>query len=272
VVDHSFQERQLFSIFNKKQKPNVDSTQTPDKVIDPVTLKQEEPLPNAVTVKAPLYDAQYININKIQVKKNIPCEQPDIEELAESIKCKGLIQPLIVYKKGDDYIVKAGRRRLMALRLLSKTIPSYDSALCIITNNDDSEAVRLIENVQREDLSEHDFLMSIKELHHSKNMTYKEIAEVAGKSENAIKNLFSGTKAPEKDKKPRENTPNTIKTVKDGDSLAREPKNISVVMRANPKSRKITLTVDEDSDEHFEALVRAIESSIKKYRRFELIA
>ena len=80
----------------------------------------------------------------------IKFDESAINELAESIKEHGVIQPIIVREIGDKYEIIAGERRYKASVLAGKTtIPA------IITNLSDRESaeVALIENVQREDLS-----------------------------------------------------------------------------------------------------------------------
>ena len=95
------------------------------------------------------YDVE-IDIRKIEPNRNQPRKQFDedaIEELAESIKQFGVIQPLIVKKKGDYYEIIAGERRWRASKKAGlKKVP------VIIKNYDEKEILKisLIENLQRE--------------------------------------------------------------------------------------------------------------------------
>ena len=94
-----------------------------------------------------------IKIIEIEPNKNQPRRKFDmesIEELAESIKVYGVIQPIIVTKKDGFYEIVAGERRWRASKKAGLTeIP------CIIRENDErtNKEIALIENIQREDLN-----------------------------------------------------------------------------------------------------------------------
>ena len=98
------------------------------------------------------YDIE-IDIRKIEPNRNQPRKQFDedaIEELAESIKQFGVIQPLIVKKKGDYYEIIAGERRWRAAKIAGlKEIP------IIVRDISQQEVmeISLIENIQRENLN-----------------------------------------------------------------------------------------------------------------------
>ena len=89
-----------------------------------------------------------IEPNRNQPRRNFDMEA--IEELAESIKIYGIIQPIIVTKKDKYYEIVAGERRWRAAKKAGLTeIP------CIIRNDDErkTKEIALIENIQREDLN-----------------------------------------------------------------------------------------------------------------------
>jgi ParB family chromosome partitioning protein len=133
-----------------------------------------------------------IPIGDIQIKENVRRTYTGIEELAASIKQHGLLQPITVYPKDDGYIVKTGHRRFQAYCLLYKEEPErYHSIRCIISNADRIAIIQLVENVQREDLSQIDLYNALKTLK-EKDMTNKQIAEIMGKTEQYIKFLFIG--------------------------------------------------------------------------------
>jgi ParB family chromosome partitioning protein len=108
-----------------------------------------------------------------------------IDELAESIKRYGVIQPIIVTKKDKYYEIIAGERRWRASKKAGlEEIP------CII--RDDSERknkeIALIENIQREDLNAIEKARGFKELMNDYNLTQQELSEIVGKSRSAIAN------------------------------------------------------------------------------------
>jgi len=133
-----------------------------------------------------------IPIGEIQIKDNIRKEYTDLDELQASIREFGLIQPITVYKEGDVYFVKTGHRRFMAYKeLYKKDRDRFHSIRCIITDNDNIVEIQLVENLLRVDISQLDFAYALNALK-EKGMTHKEIANVLGKSEGHIKNLFMG--------------------------------------------------------------------------------
>lgn len=83
-----------------------------------------------------------------QARREIPAEQ--LNELAESIRSEGLLQPIVVRKTGDKFQLIAGERRWRAFQLLKiKSIP----ARVVEASNASSAALGLIENLQREGLN-----------------------------------------------------------------------------------------------------------------------
>lgn len=108
-----------------------------------------------------------------------------IEELSESIKKYGVIQPIIVTKKDQYYQIIAGERRWRASKKAGLTeIPA------IVRNEDDrkNREISLIENIQREDLNPIDKARGIKTLMDEYNMTQQEVAEALGKARSSIAN------------------------------------------------------------------------------------
>ncbi len=106
-------------------------------------------------------------------------------ELSQSIRSNGIIQPIIVRKEGDNYVIIAGERRYRAAILAGlKEIPA------IIKDYDDLQVkeISLIENLQREDLNAIEEALAIKELMDAHGMTQDELAQKLGKSRPAIAN------------------------------------------------------------------------------------
>ena len=124
-----------------------------------------------------------IEPNKDQARKHF--NQEALEELAESIKEFGLIQPIVVAKKDGYYSIIAGERRWRASKLAGlKKIPA------IIREDDEKKNTRisLIENLQREDLTPYEKAIGIKSLMQAYDLTQEEVAKQLGKSRSAIAN------------------------------------------------------------------------------------
>ena len=121
--------------------------------------------------------------NRDQPRKRF--DQEALEELAESIKEYGLIQPIIVTKKDDYYQIIAGERRWRACKIAGlKEIPA------IIRENDErkNSEIALIENIQREDLNPYEKAVGIKHLMEEYGLRQEDVAKKLGKSRSAIAN------------------------------------------------------------------------------------
>ena len=110
-----------------------------------------------------------------------------LEELAESIKIHGVVEPIIVKKSIHGYELVAGERRCKASKLAGKdTIPA------IIKDFTDQEMmdIAIVENIQREDLSAIELAEGFQKYIDSTNMTQEEVAVKFGKSRSYITNLL----------------------------------------------------------------------------------
>ncbi|KLU68314.1 MAG: hypothetical protein RHS_5854 [Robinsoniella sp. RHS] len=129
-----------------------------------------------------------IKITEIEPNREQPRKKFDEDallELAESIKQFGVIQPLIVQKKGDYYEIIAGERRWRAAKIAGlKEVP------VIIKNYTNQERVEisLIENIQREDLNPIEEAHAYKRLLNEFNLKQDEVAERVSKSRTAVTN------------------------------------------------------------------------------------
>ena len=132
-----------------------------------------------------------IPIGEISIKGNVRQEYKGIDELKDSIKTHGLLQPITVYKDGEGYAVKTGHRRYIACKDLYTEHPErFHSIRCIISDAENITAIQIIENVQREGLTAIDLYNGLKELK-GQGLTLKQIADVIGKTEQYIKNIFT---------------------------------------------------------------------------------
>lgn len=123
--------------------------------------------------------------NKYQMRTNFDSEK--INELAGSIKEKGVVQPVVVKKKGRDYMLIAGERRLRAAKKAGmESIPCIEKDI----KEEDALTLSLIENIQREDLTPVEEAKAYKQLIDEFDMTQKEIAEQVGKSRSSVANTL----------------------------------------------------------------------------------
>lgn len=126
-----------------------------------------------------------ISPNPDQARKQFPGES--LDNLAQSIKTHGLIQPLVVRATSRGYELIAGERRLRAAKIAGlKELP------CVISDKEESGrlAAALIENLQREDLNPIDSAEGIRAMRHKLNLTQQEAADALGMSRPAVANLL----------------------------------------------------------------------------------
>ena len=114
-------------------------------------------------------------------------DKEKINELAQSIKKNGLIQPIILVKKdNENYSIVAGERRWRAAQIADlKTLPSL-----LIPDDLDKDEISLIENIQREDLKISEEASAYQRLIEKNNYTHENLANIVGKSRSHITNLL----------------------------------------------------------------------------------
>ena len=132
-----------------------------------------------------------LDINKIYPNPNQPRKHFDeeaLQELANSIKLHGIIQPIVVNKEDDDkYMIIAGERRWRASRIAGLNVVPV-----VIKNYTEKQVkeVSLIENLQREDLNPIEAARAIKQLMEEYNFTQEAVADRIGKSRSNITNTL----------------------------------------------------------------------------------
>ena len=112
-------------------------------------------------------------------------DKEKLQELSDSIKEQGVIQPILVVKSKNGYMIVAGERRWRAAKLAGlKTIPA------IVKDYSDTKKkqVALIENIQREDLNVIEVARAIKELMEEDGYTTTEVAKLTGKNISTVSN------------------------------------------------------------------------------------
>ena len=108
-----------------------------------------------------------------------------LQELSNSIKQHGIIQPLVLRKLGDKYEIIAGERRYKAATMAGLT--SVPAVIAEIDDNTSAE-VALVENVQRKDLTPIEEAKSYKNILDKGYMTQEELAKKMGLSQSAVAN------------------------------------------------------------------------------------
>ena len=124
-----------------------------------------------------------IEPNRSQARKIF--DEESLEELANSIKEYGVIQPIIVTKKDNYYEIIAGERRWRASKKAG-----IDTKPDIVRNNDlqKNKEISLIENIQREDLNPIEKARGIKQLMDEHGLTQERVAEKLGMSRSGVAN------------------------------------------------------------------------------------
>ncbi|MDX1573883.1 MAG: ParB/RepB/Spo0J family partition protein [Methylophaga sp.] len=134
---------------------------------------------------------QHFALDQIQPGKyqpRIDMSQESLEELADSIRAQGLVQPIVVRPVGEGrYEIIAGERRWRASRLAGlSTVP----VLVKDVSDRSAIAMALIENIQRENLNPMEEANALHRLREEFEMTHQQAAEAVGKSRAAVTNLL----------------------------------------------------------------------------------
>lgn len=163
----------LGAIFGENTSPVV------EKVQEPASAAQELLIKN-------------IAANPYQPRCNF--DEEKLQELAASIKEFGVVQPVVVRKKGRSYELVAGERRLRAAGLAGLTkVPA------IVKDYDDAKMmeIALIENIQRHDLNPIEEAQGLRRLMQEFKLTQEQTAEKVGRSRSAVTNILRLLNLPE---------------------------------------------------------------------------
>ena len=171
-----------------------------DDTTEDVTTKTSKQTKTGTVTKTEIVKKveQTLNINRIEPNKNQPRKEFNedaLQELADSIKQFGVIEPLVVVKRKGYYELIDGERRWRAARLAGlKEVP------VVIKDYDDQQIVEiaLIENIQREDLNPIEEAHAYERLIQEFNLTQDEVAERVSKSRTTVTNALRLLKLTEK--------------------------------------------------------------------------
>lgn len=136
-------------------------------------------------------ELRHLPVDLIQRGKYQPrtdMHEEALQELAESIKVQGVMQPIVVRPiPGDRFEIIAGERRWRATQLAGlDTIP----AVIRLVGDESAIAMALIENIQRENLNPIEEAMALKRLQEEFSLTQQEVADAVGKSRTTVTNLL----------------------------------------------------------------------------------
>lgn len=162
---------------------------------DTTDRTQNKELSSPLTAKAgsviqiPL---EQIEVNPFQPRTTF--EEQSLNELADSIRIHGVIQPITVRKTDNNkFQLIAGERRLRASKLAGKTeIPAYVRS----ASDQESIEIALIENIQREDLNPLEIAINYKRLQDECDLTQEQLAERLGKNRSTVTNFIRLLKLP----------------------------------------------------------------------------
>lgn len=129
-----------------------------------------------------------INIDLIVPNRANPrktFDQEALEELAESIKLYGIIQPIVLVKDGDKYEIVAGERRYRAAKIAKlKEVPAIIKDLDVKSR----DMISMVENIQRTDLNPYEEALAYDNIMKEYKLTQAQLSEVVGKSRTYIAN------------------------------------------------------------------------------------
>lgn len=136
-------------------------------------------------------ELRHLPVDLIQRGKYQPrtdMHEEALQELADSIKVQGVMQPIVVRPiPGDRFEIIAGERRWRATQIAGlDTIP----AVIRLVGDESAIAMALIENIQRENLNPIEEAMALKRLQEEFTLTQQEVAEAVGKSRTTVTNLL----------------------------------------------------------------------------------
>lgn len=180
-------------IEDKTQNRGVVSTSNNQDLEDNVTNDNEKEIELEDNSKLVELSIELVEPNPDQPRTNF--DKNKLQELAHSIKDQGVLQPIVVRKKGDRYQIIAGERRWQASRIAGvKTIP----ATVIEANDSKALELALIENIQRDDLNPIEEAYAYKRLMDKLNYTQAELAKAVAKGRSTVANAIRLLDLPEK--------------------------------------------------------------------------
>ncbi len=156
-------------------------------------LLGQSPVPAGVTLTPNPSEIPLERVSPNRQQPRTSFDPEGLSELAASIRRHGVLQPIVVSRKGDTYELVAGHRRVLAARLAGKTtIPAV-----VRDEVSDHLELALVENLQRTDLNAIEAARAYKLLMETYDLTQEQLAERLGKSRSAVANTPRTLSAPQ---------------------------------------------------------------------------
>lgn len=156
-------------------------------------IKSEQPVQNKVEVR----ESDEVPIELVRPNPNQPrtnFKEEELEELAQSIKKNGLLQPILVRKVDDEYEIIAGERRWQACKSLGmKKVPVRVKEV----SDDQTIVLALIENIQRSDLNPIEEAYGYRRMMERGKMSQTQVAQAVSKGRSTIANALRLLELPE---------------------------------------------------------------------------
>ena len=201
-IEKPVQEEEVEELYSNKED-NVTIVGVVERVVTPPTTlakeegeKQEEEEEKPPTAEGIQTETE-VDINLVVPNPNQPrtsFKKEELEELANSIKKNGLLQPILVRKVGDEYQIIAGERRWQACKNLGmKTVPVRVKDV----GDDESIVLALVENIQRSDLNPIEEAYGYRRMMERGKMTQSEVAQAVSKGRSTIANALRLLELPE---------------------------------------------------------------------------
>ena len=234
----------LLSIYDEEEEPKSNISEKPaEKVEKTVEIQEKNEFSGERVEFIPL---SQIHPNLNQPRKNF--DEEAMLELADSVRQHGIIQPIVVVKDDDGFMIVAGERRYKAARMIAlQQIP------CIIKDYTERQIkeVALIENLQREDLNPIEAGRAIKQLMEEYHFTQDIVAERIGKSRPSVTNILRLLTL----------QPEVIKMVEDGQLSAGHARALVTVTDPNVQIRFANVCIARKLN------VREVEDMVREYLR-----
>ena len=206
-----------------------------------------------------------LNVNELRPNPYQPrtvFDEDALNELAESIKENGVIEPIIVKKSIKGYDVIAGERRLKASKIAGKeTIPAIIRQL----SDDKMAEIALLENLQRENLTAIEEAKAYKSLIDKLNLTQEQLAKKVSKSRSHVTNMLGLLRLPKEVQNMIQNKKLTMGHARALSKLENEEEIIKMAKEIAEEKLSVRTTEEKSSDKKHSV------KSHKRYNEYEYV-
>ena len=206
-----------------------------------------------------------LNVNELRPNPYQPrtvFDEDALNELAESIKENGVIEPIIVKKSIKGYDVIAGERRLKASKIAGKeTIPAIIRQL----SDDKMAEIALLENLQRENLTALEEAKAYKSLIDKLNLTQEQLAKKVSKSRSHVTNMLGLLRLPKEVQNMIQNKKLTMGHARALSKLENEEEIIKMAKEIAEEKLSVRTTEEKSSDKKHSV------KSHKRYNEYEYV-